>query len=93
MISRRRYRCRFCSALLPAWFPVAKRPNSAMLLYHLGQDHIKEARPYLRRMETESINRVLAELFEGSRGKTTASDTPILLSVTEKWFRNRKRGV
>jgi len=36
-----------------------------MLLYHLGQDHLEAAGPYLRRMETESMNRVLAELFEG----------------------------
>jgi hypothetical protein len=35
-----------------------------MLLYHLGQDHLEAATPYLRRMETESIDRVLAELFE-----------------------------
>ena len=72
MPTRRRYRCRFCGTHLNAWFPVAKRPNSAMLLYHLGQDHIEEARPYLQRMETEGINRVLAELFEGVEGEDKA---------------------
>jgi len=67
-LPRRRYRCRYCGALLPAWLPVAKRPEASMLLYHLGQDHLEAAGPYLRRMETESMNRVLAELFEGVEG-------------------------
>jgi hypothetical protein len=61
---RTRYRCRFCGALLPAWLPVAKRPEASMLLYHLSQHHLKEAGPYLQRMETECIDRVLSELFE-----------------------------
>ena len=65
MTSRRRYRCRFCSVLLPAWLPVAKRPEGSMLLYHLSQHHLEAAGPYLQRMETESIDRVLSELFEG----------------------------
>jgi hypothetical protein len=39
MSSRRRYRCRFCGHVLLAWLQVAKRPNGAMLLYHLGQHH------------------------------------------------------
>jgi hypothetical protein len=68
-LSRRRYRCRFCGLELPAWLPVAKRPEGSMLLYHLGQDHLEAARPYLQRMECESINRVLAELFEGVEGE------------------------
>jgi hypothetical protein len=64
MTPRRCYRCRFCSLELPAWLPVAKRPEGSMLLYHLGQDHLEAIGPYLRRMETESIDRVLSELFE-----------------------------
>jgi len=36
-----------------------------MLLYHLSQHHLEAAGPYLQRMETESIDRVLSELFEG----------------------------
>jgi hypothetical protein len=60
-LPRRRYRCRYCGALLPAWLPVAKRPEGSMLLYHLGQDHLEAVGPYLRRMETESIDRVLEE--------------------------------
>jgi hypothetical protein len=61
--SRRRYRCRFCGAMLAAWLPVAKQVDGARLLYHLGQHHLKDAGPYLQRMEVESIDRVLAELF------------------------------
>jgi hypothetical protein len=66
---KKRDRCRFCGALLPAWLPGAKRPEGSMLLYHLGQHHLKAAGPYLQRMETESIDRVLAELFEGVEGE------------------------
>jgi hypothetical protein len=64
MPPRKRYRCIYCGAKLPAWLPVAKRPEGAMLLYHLGQHHLVEAGPYLQRMETECIDRVLGELFE-----------------------------
>jgi hypothetical protein len=60
---QKRYRCRFCGLKLNAWLPVAKRPEGARLLYHLGQDHLEPVGPYLRRMETESIDRVVAELF------------------------------
>jgi hypothetical protein len=62
---QKRYRCRFCGLELPTWLPVAKRPEGSMLLYHLGQDHLEAVGPYLRRMETEAIDRVLSELFEG----------------------------
>ena len=64
MPPRKRYRCRFCGALLPAWLPVAKRPEASMLLYHLGQHHLEAVRPYLTCMETECITTVLLELFE-----------------------------
>jgi hypothetical protein len=65
MPTRKRYRCRYCGAMLPAWLPVPKRPESSMRLYHLGQHHPEEVvGPYLRRMETECIDRVLGELFE-----------------------------
>ena len=60
----RQDRCRFCRATFPAWLPVVKRTEASMLLYHLGQHHLEEAGPYLRRMETECIDRVLVELFE-----------------------------
>jgi hypothetical protein len=71
MTPRRRYRCRYCGALLPAWLPVAKRPESSMLLYHLGQHHLEAAGLYLQRMEVESIDRVLGELFEVVEGDET----------------------
>jgi hypothetical protein len=38
--SRKRYRCRFCGAMLNAYLPWAKAPNSALLLGHLGQQHM-----------------------------------------------------
>ena len=64
MTVRRRYRCRFCSCILPAWLPVAKRPDGAMLLYHLGQHHPDQVGPYLERMRTECIATVAAEAYE-----------------------------
>jgi hypothetical protein len=69
MATRKRYRCRFCGLELRAWLPVAKRPEGSMLLYHLGQDHLEALRPYLQRMETESITRVLLELFDLVEGE------------------------
>jgi hypothetical protein len=60
---RRQYRCRFCGRLLPAWLPVPKRPNSAMLLTHLHQWHPTELRPYLDRMRTQCIDRVVVEAY------------------------------
>ena len=53
MTSRRRYRCRFCGHVLPAWLPMAKRPDGAMLLHHLSQQHPDQVGPYLERMRTE----------------------------------------
>jgi hypothetical protein len=64
MPPRKRYRCIYCSAKLPAWLPVAKRPEASMLLCHLGQHHLKEVGPYLERMRTECIAAVAAEAFE-----------------------------
>jgi hypothetical protein len=44
---------------------VAKRPESSMLLSHLGQHHLEAAAaPSRPRLETESIDAVLSELFE-----------------------------
>jgi hypothetical protein len=60
----RQYRCRFCARVLPAWLPVAQRPDGAMLLHHLGDRHPTEIRPYLERMRTEDIATVAAEAFE-----------------------------
>jgi hypothetical protein len=64
MTVRRRYRCRVCNCILPAWLPVAMRPDSAMLLYHLSQQHPDQVGPYLERMQTECIATVVAEASE-----------------------------
>jgi hypothetical protein len=45
MTTRKRFKCRFYNHVLPAWFPVVKRINSAMLLHHLGQDHRDQMGP------------------------------------------------
>ena len=63
-LSRRRYRCRYCGVVLPAWLPVAKRPEASMLLYHLSQRHPDQVGPYLERMRTECIATVAAEAFD-----------------------------
>jgi hypothetical protein len=60
----KRYRCRFCGHDLPAWLPAAKRPNGALLLGHLSQQHPDLVRPYLDRMRTEDIRTVAAQAFE-----------------------------
>ena len=65
MPPRKRYRCRYCGAILPAWLPVAKRPEGSMLLYHLSQQHPDEVGPYLDGMAAdEDIGTVAAEAFE-----------------------------
>jgi dissimilatory sulfite reductase (desulfoviridin) alpha/beta subunit len=64
MPTRKRYRCRYCNRLLPAWLPVAQRPDGAMLLGHVSQHHPTELKPYLERMRTEKIATVAAEAYE-----------------------------
>jgi len=57
-------RCKLCGVVFPGgWFRLPNVPNSAMLLHHLGADHLAEAKPYLKRMETECIDTVVMELF------------------------------
>jgi hypothetical protein len=58
---RKRYRCTFCGALLPAWLPVAKRPEGSMRLYYLSQQHPDQVGPHMARMRTECIATVAAE--------------------------------
>jgi hypothetical protein len=41
--------------------------DSAMLLHHLGR-HPEQAGPYLRRMERETIDVVLLEVYERVEG-------------------------
>ena len=59
----RHVRCTLCGVVLSGWLPIPNVPNSAMLLHHLGADHLSEVKPYLVRMETECIDTVLMELF------------------------------
>jgi hypothetical protein len=63
-ITARRYRCRFCGRVLNVWLPVPQRPDGAMLLGHLSQQHPDRVGPYLERMRTEDIGEVAAEAFE-----------------------------
>jgi hypothetical protein len=61
----RRYRCRYCGAVLPAWLPVAQAVDGAMLLRHLGLQHPDQVGAYLDRMRhDEDIAAVAAEGFE-----------------------------
>jgi hypothetical protein len=50
--------------VLAGWLPIQNRPHGAMLLHHLGADHLAEVKPYLTRMETECIGTAVMELFE-----------------------------
>jgi len=40
MASPKRFTCRFCGRVPPAWLPVPKRPDGALLLGHLSQSHL-----------------------------------------------------
>jgi hypothetical protein len=62
---RKRYRCRYCQAELPAWLPVFQAPDGAMLLHHLAQDHPDRVKYYLDRMPTDDNHeRVVVEAYE-----------------------------
>jgi hypothetical protein len=61
---KKRYRCRYCGHDFPAWLPVAKRPNGAMLLQHLSAMHPDQVGPYLERMATEDIATVATKAYE-----------------------------
>jgi hypothetical protein len=70
------HRCdrgRVCGRVLPGWLPAAKRPNGAMLLAHLGQQHPDQVGPYLARMRTEDIDTVAAEAFAVVEAQDEAS--------------------
>jgi hypothetical protein len=41
--AHRRYRCKYCSA----WLPAARAPDGALLLGHLAQQHPDEVGAYL----------------------------------------------
>jgi hypothetical protein len=61
-------RCRLCGRTLPAWLPMARHPESAMLLHHLEDLHPGASGPSLARMATEDIGTVAAEAYEVVEG-------------------------
>ena len=67
----RRYRCRFCGRVLPAWLPVALEPKGALRLNHLSQQHPHDVGASLDRMpRTEDMATVAAEAFEVVEAQT-----------------------
>jgi len=65
MTPRKRYRCRYCGAVLPAWIPVFNEPNGVMLLHHLGAMHRDQVGQYLAQMRTDDdIDRVVVQAYE-----------------------------
>ena len=64
MPPQKRDRCRYCGVMLPAWRPVAQRPEGAMPLSHLSHDHPDRVGPYIERIRTEDIGTVAAEAYE-----------------------------
>jgi hypothetical protein len=68
MTPPRRYRCRCCDVILPAWYAVPGVPNGAMLLQHMSQSHPAELRPYLEQMQhTEDIATVIVQAYAERR--------------------------
>jgi hypothetical protein len=58
---QKRYRCRYCGAVLHAWLPMAQEPDGALLPGHLGRFHPDQITGYLDRMHTtDDIGRVAA---------------------------------
>jgi hypothetical protein len=65
MTTHKRFKCRYCGAVLPAWYPVPGLPNGAMLLGRLSQHHPDQVGRYLDQMRgSEDIGAVAAEAFE-----------------------------
>jgi len=65
MMTDKRFKCRYCGAVLPAWIPVFNEPDGAMLLYHLSHNHPDQVGAYLARVQTEEdIGTVAAEAYE-----------------------------
>jgi hypothetical protein len=60
----KRYRCRYCGAVLPAWYPVPGSPNGAMLLQHLSALHPDKVTYYLDQMRTDDDHDRVVEAYE-----------------------------
>jgi hypothetical protein len=65
--------CTFCGDMLPAWLPVAKCPDGALLLHHLSAMHREVVGSYLARIHTDADhNRVVVEAYEVVEGEETS---------------------
>jgi hypothetical protein len=65
MATHKRYRCRYCGAVLSGWLAWAKAPDGALLLGHLGQSHRDQVGAYLDRMAAgEDIGKTAVEAYE-----------------------------
>jgi hypothetical protein len=65
MTTHRRYRCRCCDVILPAWYAVPGVPNGAMLLQHMSQSHPAELTPYLAQMEAaDDITAIIVQAYD-----------------------------
>jgi hypothetical protein len=56
--------CTLCGRVLLGWLWIPKVPDGVMWLYHLGEQHLAEIKPYVTRVETEDIGLVAMEAFE-----------------------------
>jgi hypothetical protein len=69
MMTDKRFKCRYCGAVLRAWIPVFEAPNVARLLHHLSHLHPDRVGAYWARMHRdEDIGPVAAEAFEVIEG-------------------------
>jgi hypothetical protein len=73
--AHRHYRCRVCGMTLPVCLPVLQKPDGAMRLGHLSQQHPTELGPFLERRRPEDIATVAARPFGGDRGEAHAFST------------------
>src|SRR5262249_23058562 len=65
MTTAQRFRCRFCSVTLPAWYAVPGEVNVAMLLHHMTQSHPAELKVFLEHMHTtDEITPGIMQAFE-----------------------------
>ena len=58
-------RCRFCGRILPAWVPVQRKYDGAVLLHHFGQSHPTEVGRFLDQMHTtDDVASVSLQAFD-----------------------------
>jgi hypothetical protein len=65
MTRSKRFKCRYCGAELPAWLPVLRAPDGAMLLGHLSQAHPDQVGASLDQIHTDDDHdRVVVQAYE-----------------------------